>query len=154
MRIEPDYIKFKNRIFLQTRESSVFLLFIAVIAEIIYRISIWKLLIVLFVIYLIFFMQVFLYNKYCLKFIEVKADEVDKNVKICIYKYDKYYSEQEIPMKDIKVKMYRILYSLLPWYKLKMYNKDKELISQVATKMWKLKDLKKIRDVVNEKITK
>ena len=149
MRIEPDYIEFKKRIFLQMRESSVIFLILIVIAEMIYRISVWKLLIVLFAVYLLFFLQAYIYNKYCLKYIE--TDEADENVRICIYKYNKSYLEQELSVKDIKVKIYRIIYYLLPWYKMKMYNRDKEIISQVETKMWKSNDLKMIRDVINEK---
>ena len=102
----------------------------------------------LFAVYLLFFIQAYIYHKYCLKYIE--TDEADKKVRIGIYKYDKCYWEQELPVKDIKVKIYRIIYSLLPWYKMELYNRDEKLISQVEIKMWKLNDLKMIRDVINE----
>jgi len=144
MRIEPAYIEFKNRIFFQIRESYLIFLIIAVTAAIFSSISAGKLLITLSAVYLLFLIQAYFYNKYCLKYIDV--DETDKTVRICIYKYNKCFSEQEIPISKIKVKIYRIIYSLLPWYKLMIFNKDEKLISQVETRMWKLSDFKKIID--------
>ncbi len=148
MKIEPQYLKFSKRFFYQIKESTILFFIIIIVLGLLYNIEIWRLILFLLMpIYFIFIIQSFVNNKYCLK--KFYFNEKEKKIEIEIYRFDQIEKTYTIPLNELEVDLHRIIYSLLPWYALHIYNSNGKIFVQKQNSMWSLADFKKIMRIVS-----
>ena len=147
MTIEPEYIKFNKRVLYDLRESYILLFCIVTFYGLISDLSIYNLyMFFLLPVYLLFFIQSFLSNKYCIK--KIKIEEKKKIVIIEIYKFDAFINKKIISLNNLQITVHRISYSVLPSYTLIIYQNGQKIISQRENKVWKKSDFNQIKNIV------
>jgi hypothetical protein len=153
MIIEPTYIKFHKRILGDIKESFLLFFIIVTFSGLIGNYSIINLyLFFLFPVYILFFLQSYFSNRYCIKKTEI--DETKNIIMIELYKFNVFFNKKNIPIRNVNVTVYKTLYSVLPCYKLTIYQDGKKIISQKENKMWTKSDFNNIKSIVNMLKTK
>ncbi len=137
MKFEPNYKNFISRVWLQVNKTILLFIIVLPFIAVVSNTNVLYALLGILPVSIILLVRSFFINQYFLMSIEV--DEI--MTKLIIYSYDKKFKIYNIETKDLGVKINQTFFSLRPFYKLQLYEKEKMIHQQCEGPQWQIDSL-------------
>lgn len=143
MNFQPEYRTFLTRVWLQVNKTILLFSIIVILVSILEQVNILNVLLFgLFPVVCILILRAFMVHRYHLK--HIKINEEVKNIEITIFKYDSLHKVHMVPYQDVSIRISQALFSLRPYYHIKIYQKGKLILKQNECNAWKVSDMQNI----------
>lgn len=151
---QPEYRAYLARVWIQINKTILLLFFFTILISIIENVNVlFVLLIGILPVIVILIVRSLNIHKFYLKSIEI--DEINMNVRLEVFKYNKIYQEYNLTCQEISVRIDQMFFSYRSsFHRLKVFKDGKLILKQYECEMWPLdilsnisKEIKKLKSI-------